>query len=29
VGESTDAPAYRIWPPVALGGPLLAGVLVT
>lgn len=29
MGESTDAPAYRIWPPVALGGPLLAGVLVT
>ena len=25
----TDAPAYRIWPPVALGVPLLAGVLLT
>ena len=25
----TDAPAYRIWPPVALGVPLLAGVLMT
>src|SRR5690349_4166418 len=25
----TDAPAYRIWPPVALGAPLLAGVLLT
>ncbi len=25
----TDAPAYRIWPPIALGGPLLAGVIVT
>lgn len=25
----TDAPAHRIWPPVALGVPLLAGVLVT
>lgn len=25
----TDAPAYRIWPPVALGGPLLVGVLLT
>ena len=24
-----DAPAYRVWPPIALGGPLLAGVLVT
>ncbi len=24
-----DAPAYRIWPPIALGVPLLAGVLVT
>jgi protein-S-isoprenylcysteine O-methyltransferase Ste14 len=25
----TDAPAYRIWPPVALGVPLLAGVVIT
>ncbi|MFE5671015.1 methyltransferase family protein [Agromyces sp. NPDC056523] len=25
----TDAPAYRIWPPVALGMPLLAGLLIT
>jgi protein-S-isoprenylcysteine O-methyltransferase Ste14 len=25
----TDAPAYRIWPPIALGVPLLTGVLVT
>jgi protein-S-isoprenylcysteine O-methyltransferase Ste14 len=25
----TDAPAYRIWPPVALGAPLLIGVLVS
>jgi protein-S-isoprenylcysteine O-methyltransferase Ste14 len=25
----TDAPAYRIWPPIALGVPLLAGVTVT
>ena len=25
----TDAPAYRIWPPVALGVPLLAGVTLT
>ncbi|WP_426323658.1 methyltransferase family protein [Microbacterium sp. E-13] len=24
-----DAPAYRIWPPVALGIPLLAGVAIT
>jgi protein-S-isoprenylcysteine O-methyltransferase Ste14 len=24
-----DAPAYRIWPPVALGVPLLAGVWIT
>jgi len=24
-----DAPAFRIWPPVALGGPLLAGVVIT
>ena len=25
----TDAPAYRIWPPVALGVPLLTGVVLT
>jgi protein-S-isoprenylcysteine O-methyltransferase Ste14 len=25
----TDAPAYRIWPPVALGVPLLAGLGIT
>ena len=25
----TDAPAYRIWPPIALGGPLVIGVLLT
>ena len=25
----TDAPAYRMWPPIALGGPLVIGVLVT
>lgn len=24
-----DAPAFRIWPPLALGVPLLAGVLLT
>lgn len=24
-----DAPAYRIWPPVALGAPLLVGIVVT
>ena len=24
-----DAPAFRIWPPVALGVPLLAGVVIT
>ncbi len=24
-----DAPTYRIWPPVALGIPLLAGVVIT
>src|SRR5215216_7866872 len=24
-----DAPAYRIWPPVALGVPLVAGLLMT
>ncbi len=24
-----DAPSYRIWPPVALGLPLLAGVIIT
>ena len=28
-GGVTDAPAYRIWPPVALGVPLLVGVIVT
>ena len=25
----SDAPAYRIWPPVALGAPLLGGIAVT
>jgi protein-S-isoprenylcysteine O-methyltransferase Ste14 len=25
----TDAPAFRIWPPIALGAPLLVGVIVT
>jgi len=25
----SDAPAYRIWPPVALGAPLLAGLGLT
>lgn len=25
----TDAPDYRIWPPIALGVPLLAGVILT
>jgi protein-S-isoprenylcysteine O-methyltransferase Ste14 len=25
----TDAPGYRIWPPVALGVPLLTGIIVT
>lgn len=25
----TDAPAYRIWPPVALGVPLVVGVIIT
>ncbi len=25
----TDAPAYRLWPPLALGVPLLIGVIVT
>lgn len=25
----SDAPAYRIWPPVALGVPLVAGVVMT
>jgi protein-S-isoprenylcysteine O-methyltransferase Ste14 len=24
-----DAPAFRIWPPVALGAPLLVGVVIT
>jgi len=28
-GGVTDAPAYRIWPPIALGVPLLAGVMLT
>ena len=28
-GGVTDAPAYRIWPPIALGAPLLAGVILT
>jgi len=28
-GGVTDAPAYRIWPPIALGVPLLIGVIVT
>ena len=25
----SDAPAYRIWPPVALGVPLLIGIVIT
>lgn len=25
----SDAPAFRIWPPIALGVPLLVGVIVT
>ncbi len=25
----TDAPAYRMWPPIALGAPLLIGIIVT
>ncbi len=25
----TDAPAYRIWPPIALGAPLLVGLMLT
>ena len=25
----TDAPAYRMWPPIALGVPLLIGIVVT
>jgi protein-S-isoprenylcysteine O-methyltransferase Ste14 len=25
----SDAPAYRIWPPVALGAPLLVGIAIT
>ena len=25
----SDAPAYRIWPPVALGVPLLVGIAIT
>ena len=28
-GAVTDAPAYRIWPPIALGVPLLAGLMMT
>ena len=28
-GGVTDAPAYRIWPPIALGVPLLIGVTLT
>jgi protein-S-isoprenylcysteine O-methyltransferase Ste14 len=24
-----DAPSYRIWPPVALGAPLLAGIVIS
>lgn len=24
-----DAPAFRIWPPIALGAPLLVGVVIT
>lgn len=28
-GQVIDAPAFRIWPPVALGVPLIAGVIVT
>jgi protein-S-isoprenylcysteine O-methyltransferase Ste14 len=25
----SDAPAYRIWPPIALGVPLVAGIAIT
>jgi protein-S-isoprenylcysteine O-methyltransferase Ste14 len=28
-GGVTDAPAYRIWPPIALGVPLLTGLILT
>jgi protein-S-isoprenylcysteine O-methyltransferase Ste14 len=28
-GGVSDAPAYRIWPPIALGVPLLTGVILT
>ena len=28
-GRVSDAPAYRIWPPVALGVPLLVGIVIT
>jgi len=28
-GAMPDAPTFRIWPPVALGVPLLAGVVIT
>jgi protein-S-isoprenylcysteine O-methyltransferase Ste14 len=25
----SDSPAFRIWPPIALGGPLVLGLLIT
>lgn len=28
-GQVTDAPAFRVWPPVALGVPLLLGWIMT
>jgi hypothetical protein len=28
-GRVSDAPPYRIWPPVALGVPLLVGIVIT
>jgi hypothetical protein len=28
-GRVSDAPAYRIWPPAALGVPLLVGIVIT
>jgi protein-S-isoprenylcysteine O-methyltransferase Ste14 len=28
-GDVTNAPAYRVWPPIALGVPLLIGVTLT
>jgi len=28
-GGVTDAPKFRLWPPAALGVPLLAGVIAT